>query len=49
MTASIIIGIIHFFHALTLAMARGSCLNPRPPGRVFKLLSRDAANVNALK
>ena len=30
-----------FFHALTFAVARGSCLNPRPPG--------DTAKVNALK
>ena len=32
-----------FFHALTFAVARGSCLNPRPPGRGFKLLPRDTA------
>ena len=38
-----------FFHALTFSMARGSCLNPRPPGRGFKMLPRDTANVNALK
>ena len=38
-----------FFHALTFAVARGSCLNPRPPGRGFKLLPRDTVNVNALK
>ena len=25
------IGIIHIFHALTFAVARGNCLNPRPP------------------
>ena len=25
-----------FFHALTFAVARGSCLNPRPPG-LFRL------------
>ena len=38
---------IHVFLALTFAVARGSCLNPRPPGRGFKLLPRDTANVNA--
>ena len=36
------------FNALTfVAVARGSCLNPRPPGRGFKPLPRDTANVNA--
>ena len=38
-----------FFHALTFAVARGSCLNPWPSGQGFKLLRRDTANVNALK
>ena len=38
-----------FFHALTFAVAQGSCFNPRPPGRGFKLLQRDKANVNAPK
>ena len=37
------------FHALTFAVARGSCLNPRPPDRGFKLLVGDTANVNAWK
>ena len=34
------------FHTLTYAGTRGSCLNPKPLG---KLLPRDPANVNALK
>ena len=38
-----------FFHALIFAVARRSCLKPRPAGRGFKLLPRDPANVNALK
>ena len=38
-----------FFHALTFAGSRGSCLNTRPLGRVFNLLPRDPANVNALE
>ena len=38
-----------FFHALTLAGSRGSCLNMRPLGRVFKHLLRDPAVVNAMK
>ena len=38
-----------FFHALTFSGSRGSCLDTRPPGRVFKLLPRDPANANALK
>ena len=38
-----------FFHALTFAGSRGSCLNMRPLGRMLKLLSRDPTNVNALK
>ena len=37
------------FHALTFAGSRGSCMNMRPLGRMFKLLLRDQANVNALK
>ena len=36
-------------HYLTFAVDQGSCLNPRPPGRGFKLLSRATVNVNALK
>ena len=43
------IGIIQCFYALTFAVTRGSCLNPRPLGRGFKLLPRDTAIVNALK
>ena len=38
-----------FFHALTFAGSQGSCLNSRPLGREFKHLSRDPANVNAMK
>ena len=38
-----------FFHALTFAGSRGSCLNMRPQGQVFKDLPRDPANVNAMK
>ena len=38
-----------FFHALTLAGSRGSCLNMRPLGRVFKHRPRDPASVNAIK
>ena len=38
-----------FFHALTFAGSRGSCLNTRPLGRVFKHLPRDPASVNAMK
>ena len=38
-----------FFHALTFAVAQGSCLSPRLQGRGFILLPRDMANVNALK
>ena len=38
-----------FFHALTFAGSQGSCLNMRPLGRMFKLLPKDPANVNALK
>ena len=30
-----------FFHALTFAGSRGSCLNTRPLGRVFKHRPRD--------
>ena len=36
-----------FFHALTFAGSRGSCLNTTLQGRVFKCLLRDLANVNA--
>ena len=38
-----------FFHALTFAGSRGSCLNTRPLGRVFKHLPRDPASVNEMK
>ena len=38
-----------FFHALTFVGSRGSCLNSRPLGRVFKHLPRDPASVNAMK
>ena len=38
-----------FFHALTFAGSRGSCLNRRPQGRVFKRLPREPANVNTMK
>ena len=38
-----------FFHALTFAGFRGSCLNMRPLGRVFKHRPRDPASVNAMK
>ena len=43
------IGITYGFHALTFAGSRGSCLNTRPLGRVFKYLPRDPANVIAMK
>ena len=38
-----------FFHGLTSAGSRGSCLNTRPIGRVFKDLPRELASVNAMK
>ena len=38
-----------FFHALTFAGSRGSYLNTRPLGRVFKHRPRDPASVNAMK
>ena len=38
-----------FFHALSFAGSRGSCLNKRPIGRVFKHRPRDPASVNAMK
>ena len=38
-----------FFHALTFARSRGSCLNMRLLGRVFKHRPRDPASVNAMK
>ena len=38
-----------FFRALTYAGSRGSCLNTRPLGRVFKHRPRDPASVNAMK
>ena len=38
-----------FFHALTFAGSRGSCLNTRLLGQVFKHRPRDPASVNAIK
>ena len=38
-----------FFNALTFAGSRGSCLNTRPLGRVFKHRPRDQASVDAMK
>ena len=38
-----------FFHALTFAGSRGSCLNTRPLGRVFKHRLGDPASVNAMR
>ena len=38
-----------FFHALTFARSRGSCLNTRPLGQAFKHRQRDLASVNAMK
>ena len=38
-----------FFIALTFAGSRGSCLNTRQLGRVFKNRTRDPASVNAIK
>ena len=38
-----------FFHALTFAGSRGSYLNIRQLGRVFKLHLRDPPSVNAMK
>ena len=43
------IGITHVFYALTFARSRGSCLNTRPLGQVFKHRQRDLASVNAMK
>ena len=43
------IGITHVFYALTFAGSRGSCLNTRSLGRVFKHRPRDPASVNAMK
>ena len=44
------LGITHvFFHALTFPGSRGSCLNTRPSGRVFKHRPRDPASVNAMQ
>ena len=39
------IGIIHGFSCIDIGRFRGNCLNTRRLGRVFKLLSRDPANV----
>ena len=36
-------------HALTFAVFRGSCLNTRLLGRVFKHRQRDPTSVNAMK
>ena len=38
-----------FFHALTFAGSRVSCLNTRPIGIVFKHLQKDPTSVNAMK
>ena len=38
-----------FFHALTFAGSRGSCLNMRPLGQVFKHCPRDPESVNSMK
>ena len=38
-----------FFHALTFAGSRGSCLTTRPLCGVFKHRPRDPASVNAMK
>ena len=38
-----------FFHALTFAGSRGSCLNMRPFGQVFKHRPRDPKSVNSMK
>ena len=38
-----------FYHALVFAGSRGSCLNMRLLGRVFKHRPRDPASVNAMK
>ena len=38
-----------FFHALTFAGSRESCLNTRRLDRVFKHRPRDPASVNAMK
>ena len=38
-----------FFHSLTFAGSRGSCLNKMPLCRVFKHRLRDPASVNAMK
>ena len=41
------IGIIHIFHVLTFAIAKGSSFNLRLPG--IKMPPRDTANVNVMK
>ena len=38
-----------YFHALTFAGSRGSCLNTWPISLVFKHLPRDPASVNAME
>ena len=38
-----------FFHPLTFAGSRGSCLDIRLAGRVLKHLQREMAIVNAMK
>ena len=38
-----------FYHALTFAGSRGSCLNTRSLGRVVKHRPRDPESVNAMK
>ena len=38
-----------FFHVSTFVGSRGSCLNTRPLGQVFKHRLRDPASVSAMK
>ena len=38
-----------FFHTLTFAGSRGSCLNKRLIGRVFKHLQRNPESINSMK
>ena len=43
------IEITHVFSYINICRVRGSCLNMRPFGRVFKHRQRDPASVNAMK
>ena len=43
------IGITHVFSSINICRSRGSCLNTRLLGRVFKHRPRDPACVNAMK